>query len=299
MQQMQMTDLRCQYADLVDVLIDEGEVVSPRGVVTHEIRDFVLTFEDARMCTFPAGIGRGVSHKVLAAEMMQWIAGVSDLAQLKSVAAAFSRFTDDGNTLYGAYGPRTFRGMGRAIDLLSADPFSRQATVPIWRATEVVSTADLPCTVSWSFLIRRNKLHMSTYMRSNDVWTGVAYDVPIMARIATGVAWALGVEVGSYTHHAQSMHIYHSDVEKRDSLFDEPGAVIEPPFFDQLPLECDDASIRWEALRNWAYAAMFSAPGMPDEVRYYGEQLVDTERGRFFCSKCRYFVENASLCRCR
>src|SRR5262245_3758147 len=143
---------------------------------------------------------------------MQCIAGVSDLEQLRGVSAGrFGNYSDDGTRLHGAYGPRTAAGLARVVETLSIDHDSRQAVVPVWNGREDLHSKDVPCTLSWSFRLRANRLNMTTVMRSNDVWRGLAYDIPAMVRLQSAVAWALGARMGTYVHHAQSLHLYEAD----------------------------------------------------------------------------------------
>lgn len=288
-------DLRADYRHLCED-VARGSKVSPRGVDTFERENYVLSFPSAYGATFLNGINRKVSNKVLAAEMMQWIAGVSDLAQLEWASPEFKRFTDDGTTLNGAYGPRAYAGLARVVRLLSADPYSRQATVSIWSNLEADTTKDLPCTINWSFIIRNGRLNMTTYMRSNDVWTGVSYDIPIMARIQALVAWALDVEVGTYTHHAQSFHIYGTDISRVEDLARPADNVVDPPFFRDLPeLKNIRAIDRWEKVREWALAVVTGRGEMPTEFHWYRSHLEGSPNHPYMCHSCRYFLRQPEL----
>jgi thymidylate synthase len=117
----------------------------------------------------------------------------------------------------------------RAVERLKLDPDSRQAVVSIWDPLyDMQDTRDLPCTLNFNFRIRNDKLNMSTTMRSNDVWLGAAYDVFMFTQLQCTVANALGVEVGTYTHHAYSFHIYERNVEAMEQLHDyDPAEAVE------------------------------------------------------------------------
>ena len=305
MEILEVSDLRMQYRSLCEYLVSAGSEVEPRGRPTHELTDVAIVLPGPEAATFPTKIGRKASPAILAAELMQWIAGVSDLQQLNSVSAdRFKNYSDNGATLYGAYGPRAYRGLARAVRVLQQDTLSRQASVSLWRSLESTETADLPCTLSWSFKIRNDALEMMTVMRSNDVWTGVAYDIPSMARIQSALAWALDVEPGRYTHVAQSLHIYASDVAKIARLHE-----------TSMPLEDDDARApllapvdedvpkvpteRWEILRDhWARAAMHSAlipTRLPREFQWYARQLEEHVGYDYFCDSCRYYLPQPEL----
>ena len=50
-------------------------------------------------------------------------------------------------------------------------------------------------------------------MRSNDIWMGVPYDMFSFCFLQVKMAMELGVEVGTYTHYAGSLHMYKRDYD--------------------------------------------------------------------------------------
>jgi len=67
------------------------------------------------------------------------------------------------------------------------------------------------------FLIRDNKLDCYCFMRSNDIWLGLPYDVAFFTLVHEIVYTALvdilrnDLQLGSYFHHATSLHVYERD----------------------------------------------------------------------------------------
>lgn len=301
-------NLTTDYVELTWLVARQGRPVAPRGQKTREIEDFSLTLTDP-MISVPVGVGRKLSQKILAAEALQWIGGFSDLAQLASVSRGrFDDFSDDGITLYGAYGPRTFAGLERAIGVLEVDRDSRQAVVPVWRPVESTRTKDLPCTLSWSFRIRNGELHMTTNMRSNDVLTGVAYDIPSMCRIGDAVAFALGLPFTEYHHTAQSFHVYERDLEAVSNLTATDVPVAQPPMFTQGLAEWFDEAVSfhqtpsdvWTIITALAANAsghhhhdstlnLIKAP-LPDGFQHFADVLAGSTTHRYFCRQCRYYI---------
>jgi thymidylate synthase len=94
--------------------------------------------------------------------------------------------------------------------LLRADVNSRQAVIHIKDASNE-PTKDTPCTVALQYSIREGKLYATTYMRSNDIWRGFPYDVFAFTCFQVKLAMELGVDVGTYTHIAGSLHLYERD----------------------------------------------------------------------------------------
>lgn len=286
----EINDMTQGYLDFLTWIRENGQTTAPRGQETIEIEDAIVTLTDPRVA-MPAGVGRKLSLKILAAESMQWLGGFSDLTQLASASKGrFANFSDDGETLYGAYGPRAAYGLNRVVRVLAADPDSRQAVVSIWNNEETDVTKDLPCTLSWGFRIRDGKLNMSTTMRAWDAWTGVSYDLPGFTRIQSALAWALGVEVGTYTHHAHSLHIYTRDLEAIDRLQVGLDSTTQPPMLeDDLDTNLPDTDIitydtpedRWELIQTLAWAAYGGNTHvrLPPSFQWYADQLHPLARG--------------------
>lgn len=91
--------------------------------------------------------------------------------------------TEDGETIYGGYGPRIFRQrcqdqMRNVVTQLRDNPTSRRAVIQIFNAEDIERRhTEIPCTCTLQFLIRRNHLHMMTTMRSNDAYIGLPHDI--------------------------------------------------------------------------------------------------------------------------
>ena len=51
-------------------------------------------------------------------------------------------------------------------------------------------------------------------MRSNDLWLGFPYDVFQFTCLQVRMAMELGLDIGTYTHIAGSLHLYARDFEK-------------------------------------------------------------------------------------
>ncbi len=284
------------YKELLAWICDAGNEVSPRGLPTFEIENAVIRITDPST-TQPIGQNRGYSPGILAAEMLQWLSGTSDLVQLNAVSKdRFLNYSDDGVVLYGAYGPRAYATLNRAARILKKDPDSRQAVAVLWDGREVDETKDLPCTLSWGFRLRDGKLKMTTTMRSNDAWRGMAYDLTCMTRIGSAMAWALGVEFDEYTHVAYSLHVYHSDHDAISALTPVDSNAQQPPMLDGGEVSDID---RWLYMRLQALSALDGPhPDLPESFAWYAEKLKGTPRGARMCVRCRYFVDDLKYCAC-
>lgn len=197
------------YVDLVRWVLTHGEDVAPRGQNTREIEDATIFIKDVYN-TLPLKVNRGTVPGIGAVEACQLLAGVSTPRTVLAVGPQFSNFTEDNGLFHGAYGLRTNGQYESVIGRLKHDPNTRQAVVTIWdpKLDLLPYKRDYPCTVLHQFRIRNNRLNMSVYMRSNDVWLGAAYDFFQFTRVQIAIASVLGIEPGSYAHHVGSLHIY-------------------------------------------------------------------------------------------
>ena len=163
---------------------------------------------------------RNISLPYLFAEMTWYLAGSQSARFISNFASLWERISDDGITSNSAYGHIMFTRHGfnqidKVIELLQGDPASRRAVINInVPNAKVIETKDEPCTICLQFLIRDGKLNCTGIMRSNDIWFGLPYDITFFTEVQRHVASELGVEVGTYTHFATSLHVYDKDVEK-------------------------------------------------------------------------------------
>jgi thymidylate synthase len=158
----------------------------------------------------------------------QLTGGRDDLAMIAYYAPRLRHMSTDGQRLTGtAYGARLFRsGPGgasqfeRVIALLRADPDTKRAVMVIMDPGELIDSAnpDVACTLALHLMVRGGALHMAASMRANDALTGLLCHVFSFTFIQEHAARLLGVPVGSYTHHAGSMHVNVADLPKARTI---------------------------------------------------------------------------------
>ena len=99
------------------------------------------------------------------------------------------------------------------IKKLRKNPNTRHAAISIYDCKEHQQyKKDTPCTYAIQFTIIDNKLNMSVYMRSNDIWYGFCNDQYCFSMLQKMIAERLSIDVGWYYHHAHNMHIYNNKV---------------------------------------------------------------------------------------
>ena len=277
---IELPDLQNGYLDVVREVIDKGKTVSPRGLVTRELLDVTLVLEDTTN-VLPVGVGAGVSVKIAAANAAQLVGGVFYPGILGRVLSSYESFDSDGVDREG-YGPRCHDQLMGAILRLAEDPSSRAAIITLQppSTAEADGGKNFPCTTSLQFILRSGILHMETSMRSNDVLRGLSTDVWVFTRLQRTVAWVLGVQPGTYHHHAASLHAYESDMERLQSLHaaDRPGLSVDgfKPDFRREDSRARHA-FRWSRAQTWARGALGYGSGgpatRPVNVDWYYDQL--------------------------
>lgn len=199
------------WVTLLDALINSPEASksSPRGEPTRELLNVTLCLRNGRrpVVRLPE---RLLNYHFMVAEWA-WIAlGREDVASISHYNKQISRFSDDGHTFFGAYGPRWLSQLDYVVKKLRTDYDSRQAVATIWRPNPP-GTKDVPCTVAMQYIIRDDRLNAIVTMRSSDVWLGVPYDIFNFSMLANIVAGEVGVPLGEIRIQLGSSHMYDRD----------------------------------------------------------------------------------------
>lgn len=183
------------------------------GAVAAEVINAITVVKDPTRMIVKSE-ARKMPMRYAVGELLWYLSGSNRLKDISLFSSAWDRMSDDGETVNSCYGHKIqqFYGFDQwqdVINRLKADPNSRQAVIHIKNPRPMSdATKDTPCTLSLQFLLRDGRLNLTTTMRSNDVWTGVPYDMFSFCSMQVMMAMTLGVDVGTYTHQAGSLHIY-------------------------------------------------------------------------------------------
>jgi len=151
-------------------------------------------------------------------ELFWYLAKSDDVEQIAYYIKDYRDDAVDGR-INGAYGPRIFAMRGHdqfanITALLAERGSSRKAVIQLLNAEDVASRQkEIPCTCDLQFMIRRERLHMVTHMRSNDAFRGLPHDVFAFTMLQEVLARRLRVELGEYIHMVGSLHLYEEDEE--------------------------------------------------------------------------------------
>ena len=202
------------YKKMCIYLLENGEKSSPRNMNTQEVEGVIIKVKKPRSRILNNKL-RDVSIPFAIGEWLWHMEGRNDLEMIQYYAPSYYKYSDDGHTLNGAYGPRIKKSLLKIVDILKKDPDSRRAVVPIYGKEDAgLDSNDIPCTIGFQFLIRNNRLDMIVNMRSNDVFLGFPYDIFNFTMWQEYVACKLNIKIGTYTHIVNSLHFYEKDREK-------------------------------------------------------------------------------------
>lgn len=178
-----------------------------------------------------------------------------------------------------AYGYSVHPGLETCWQRIKDDEGTRRAIVRVEEHSPYIGTP--PCLVSAQFMVRGEALHMFVTMRSNDIWRGFPLDVYQFTMWQLIMASKLNLEVGSYTHMANSLHLYKRDrsAVKRFLLapsFDLGSTQPPPHAFDEL-MDClaqrsmAERHNHCDALGPLIETYLNHDEGMPEEFKYLKE----------------------------
>lgn len=258
-------DQFCRAA--LSAVLRDGVHASPRGIGVRELTaPTVITLTDPR-APIMTSLARKANYRFGLSEAAWICSGSDDLSRVALFNRKMRKFSDDGKTLWGAYGPRVIGQLPHVIASLKRDPDSRQAILTTWRpmvdavdcvvgsyASQLSSgglvhandtytqtpvwdgfswrSKDTPCTVAWHFMLRNDRLNLTVFMRSNDAWLGTPYDLLSFTTVQRSVASILGVELGEYHHVVSNLHLYDEHIQKAEELLESTEMRASPTLMD-------------------------------------------------------------------
>lgn len=257
-------------------LLTNGKPVAPRGQATHERTGCHLTLTDPHqnVISFPT---RKLNYAFMVAEWLFIMSGGNDAGLLTPFNSRIGEFSEDGR-FAGAYGPKVMEQFAYVVDTLRADPMSRQAVLTIWRERPRASK-DVPCTVAMQFLLREGALELIVYMRSNDAWLGLPYDLFNFTQLQRVVASTLGVHVGAYHHMVGSLHLYDRNASTaRAVLADQDKSYFTHHYMTSTPLTEAVGAMYRIATTPWQLYSAWQRDSTIEHIRSSVETLDDEWR---------------------
>ena len=163
--------------------------------ITHKQRDWKLEYAEA--------------------EWQWYLSGDRNIKKLGElygrIPPIWEKMADSDGNVMSNYGWQWQRNnqIDYVVGKLREQPKTRHAAISIYDAKEFEQyRKDTPCTYAIQFTILNDKLNMSVYMRSNDIWYGFCNDQYQFSMLQKMIADRLSIDVGWYYHHAHNMHLY-------------------------------------------------------------------------------------------
>lgn len=191
-------------------------------------------------------------------EVIGLLNGRRDSGYLNFFNPALWKFAGTGAEYQGAYGFRLrsnagFDQLERAANALRANSEGRQVVLQIWDpATDFPTNSgepaapDIPCNICSLLKVRQGKLEWAQIMRSNDIFRGLPYNFVQFMTLQEVLAGWIGIEPGSYTHYADSLHLYQDDAER----FCSSNLLPETKAFDRLTLPMAQSNSLWKEMNR-------------------------------------------------
>lgn len=248
------------YRKLCSDILLYGKDRLVRGYETKEFVGAHIVLTNPRLSLITT-LERNLNKAFQVAEMIWILSGNDDLNTIAYYNKNMRKFSDDGKVLAGAYGPRIKPQLKYALKCLRDDPGSRQAVISIWTPNPAPSK-DIPCTVMMQLIRSGDKLDMIVYMRSNDIYLGLPYDISTFTMIQLLFAHELRLEPGVYHHMVGSLHAYMNDHEKISTIAQAKSYTDSWPFIgdsgfgmlaliDQLKLMEKDIRVHGDSRYLW------------------------------------------------
>lgn len=206
---------------LKDLWKEPDFITSPRGMEVREIRDCSMEIKNP-MINLYRNEFRNSPEKYIAAEQLWYFAGTNNPKYIEQYASMWKGLHNLDGTVNSSYGNLLFTEKNEygftqyqwVIESLKRDKDSRQAFMHFNKPHhQFLENKDQVCTLQALFHIRKDKLHMTLTMRSNDVIFGFMTDWAFFSILHYHVFLHMkqyypDLQMGSYTHISHSMHLY-------------------------------------------------------------------------------------------
>jgi thymidylate synthase len=160
------------------------------------------------------------------AELTWYLARSNKTEHIAHYIRSYRQYDQDGS-IWGAYGPRLFNWDGvnqvhNITEALRLNPSTRRAVIQLFDRNDVATRRmEAPCTTTLQYLLRGNRLHAVTHMRSNDAFLGLPHDIFCFTMLQELIARTIGAELGSYHHLVGSLHLYDRHRDEAQDFLDE------------------------------------------------------------------------------
>lgn len=228
------------FHEILKTLWENGQECRPRGLLIKELCAFTYTLPPR--WRFMCLDARKLKLDYLKQEFLWYLRGDPKDLSILNIASMWRDLVNEDGTINSNYGVYMFNDIAspghesnfeRVARTLEDDPDSRRAVMMILSNEHLCSTTkDYPCTAYLNFQIRNNHLNLYVRMRSQDAIWGMGNDVAcfsfthelMYARLCRKFP---DLQMGHYSHMADSFHIYERHFKMVESIANNPTAELD------------------------------------------------------------------------
>jgi len=213
-----------QYLDLLEKILEEGEVKSDRtGTGTRSLFGNQMRFDLQK--GFPMITTKKLHLKSIVYELLWFLRGDTNVKYLQENGVRiWNEWADENGELGPVYGKQwrsweradgtTVDQISRAVDLIKTNPDSRRIIVNAWNVGELEEMALTPCHCLFQFYVADRRLSCQLYQRSADVFLGVPFNIASYALLTMMMAQVCDIEPGEFVITFGDVHLYSNHIEQ-------------------------------------------------------------------------------------
>jgi thymidylate synthase len=218
-------------------VIETGEYINARAGAAIQSYNVAYTLTDSTDRVFH--LRHPASERYLCRELLAFFAGSLRVTDgLLQASEAWARYSDSNGLIWSNYGHYVFyqRVGGKTqyewiLAVLSENPSSRRAVINVNQPHHKdPGNLDFPCAIAVQFYVRSDLLHCCVLSRSEDLYSGLPYDIAFFSFLNELIASDLGeklgrpVFVGPTTVLCMFTQIYEKNRAQLQSLLEKPRA---------------------------------------------------------------------------
>lgn len=207
--------MRCKYVEndeLYKATEEALKFLDNQEIVTRENQDRIDKVKECEMIIHVNDVSNPKISKAMPGYYNDLVDYVLELVYgLKDFEMSYQR-DDDAGWSY-TYHELFSKYLKPCVEELKRNKITRRAVLPV-AGDRSYKTDDPPCLQWIGFQICDDKLDTTCLFRSNDAvgaFTMNSFGIIELARL---ISKELGINLGSYTHHAANFHVYQRDFEK-------------------------------------------------------------------------------------
>ena len=228
-----------KYQELLRAVINDGIDMPSRNAPVRSLKGYQVKYDLEE--GFPLLTTKRMNFNAIKSELLCFIRGYCEVRQFRRLGCniwdANAKEWDRGGWLGRIYGVQwrewgtyrrrsggryvdTIDQLQECIDGIKEDPFSRRHIVTAWNPADLDLMCLPPCHVLFQFHVDPNrkgepeKLSLSMYQRSCDVFLGVPFNIASYSLLLSMIAQLTRLTPKYFIHSMGDVHLYHDHFEQ-------------------------------------------------------------------------------------